>query len=114
MGSRPPESLVREEACGLEQTRAGWFPPEPNPSLIIDKNPTSGLPEGAWCPHEAAVLPIINHNHMNTKLHLSDRGNPSGTLAFASSFLSLNNVSVHIQPRTCAIRVLYRTTNFLR
>ena len=26
MGSRPPESIAREDACALEQTRVGWLP----------------------------------------------------------------------------------------
>ena len=98
-------TCIRADPRGLVATRTK-APPQ------IDKTPPPCLPEGAWCPHGAAVLPIINQNHMNTELHLNDRGNPSGTPAFASSFLPLNGVSVQNQPRTCATRVLHRAANF--
>ena len=39
MGSHPPESLAREKACGLMQTRVDWLPPEPNPLLELIKIP---------------------------------------------------------------------------
>ena len=103
MGTRPPESLAREEACALEKNRAAWQQPEPEPPPLIDKIYPTGSFEGSGVLHGAAKS-LANYHDIDHELYPSGGGPPRGTRVPVTFSFPSCNVSVDC-PAMRVIRV---------
>ena len=71
LGTRPHDSLAREEVQALEKMRVAWKPPEENSPLLIDKNHPTCPPENHVV-LDVAAIPLNKYYDNEDELHLSD------------------------------------------